>query len=175
MASEINTPAVEPIKALGEVLKSEMGLDDGQIMLGNDNWFIPDGQGLYLSLMYGAEIVIGNNNRCSVDDQGVFTEIQETAMLHTIHIDVMSFNEEARLRKESVVWALNSQTAKTVMDKYQMRLASTPGSFTVVDSPEPAKRLNRFQIVASVYALHRNVKKSDYYDTLKDVGITTDK
>lgn len=170
MASDL-VPSVEPIKVLAMVLQQEMGLLPGQIMLGLENWEIPKTLGLYVALLYGPDQVVGNNNYNSVDSQGNYIEVQDAAMLHQIDVEVMSFNSEARLRKEGVLWAIKSYTAETLMEQYQMRLASTPGAFVPVPSPEPTKQLNRFQLTVTVNALHRNVKITTYYDALQPVQL----
>lgn len=170
MASNL-IPSVEPIKVVAMILQSEMGLNDGQIMLGLENWEIPKNTGLYIALLYGPEQVVGNNNYNSVDSQGAFSEVQDAVMLHEIDIDVMSFDSSARTRKEAVLWAIQSYYAQSLMELYQMRLAATPGSFTPILTMEETKQLNRFKITITVNALHRNVKTSPFYDSLQPVDL----
>lgn len=153
------------------VLQSEMGLTSGQIMLGLENWEIPKNPGLYIALLYGAEIVVGNNNYNGTDVQGNFNEVQDAVMLHEIDIDIMSFDSSARLRKEAVLWALASYEAQTLMETYQMRIATVPVVFTPIISPEETKQLNRFKITIGVNAIHRNVKTSPFYDSLQPVQL----
>lgn len=164
-------PKAEPIKVVAAILKQEMGLDDGQIMLGLENWGIPKNKGLYVALYYGSELVVGNNNYNETDQQGNFNEVQDAVMLHQIEIDLMSFDSSARLRKEAVLWAVQSYTAQSAMEQYQMRLAATPGSFIQVASLEETKQLNRFKLTILVNALHRNIKTTPYYDSLQPVEL----
>lgn len=164
-------PQVEPIKVLAMALQAEMGLGDGQIMLGLENWKIPENQGLYIALSYGVEQVVGNVNYNGTDAQDGYTEVQDIAMLHLIDIDVMSFDSSARLRKEEVLQALQSYAAQELMEQYQMRIASTPGSFAPVQTLEQTKQLNRFMISVAVNALHRKVKATPYYDSIDPVGL----
>lgn len=153
------------------ILQAEMGLEDGQIMLGLENWQIPKNTGLYVSLLYGPDQVVGNNNYNGLNALGAFTEIQDAVMLHQIDIDIMSFDSSARLRKEAVLWALQSYTAQSLMEAYQMRLASTPGAFIPVQTMEETKQLNRFHITIAVNAVHRNVKMTPFYDSLQPVDL----
>lgn len=152
------------------ILQHEMGLEAGQLMLGLENWEIPKNVGLYVALLYGPETVIGNNNYNSLDESGEYSEVQDSVMLHMIDIDIMSFDSSARLRKEAVLWAVQSYYAQTLMEQYQMRLAATPGSFSPVqNSLEETKQLNRFKITIMINAMHRNVKATPYYDSLQPV------
>lgn len=172
MATSIQTsPAIEPIKVVAMAIQAEMGLPDGQIMLGLENWEIPKNTGLYISLLYGVEQVIGNNNYNDQDGQGNYQEVQDVVMLHGIDIDVMSFDSSARLQKEEVLQAIQSYAAQQLMEQYQMRLAKTPGAFVPVPSPEPSKQLNRFQLGITVNALHRRVLTTPYYDKLQPVVV----
>ena len=160
-----NAPLLEPIKVVANILQAELALPVGQIMLGLENWPIPKNTGMYIALTYGPETTIANNNTNAVEG-GVFKEVQEAVMLHTIEIDVMSFDDSARVGKEKVLWALASYAAQEAMELYDMRIASTPASFLAIPSLEETKILNRFKTSFTVNALHRNVKIVPYYDTL---------
>lgn len=164
-------PEVEPIKVVAMALQAELGLPAGQIMLGLENWEIPKNTGLYVSLAYGAEQVVGNSNYNGLDELGAFTEIQDVAMLHQVDIDIMSFDSSARLRKEEVLQALQSYEAQQLMEQYQMRIASTPGSFVPVQTLEETKQLNRFRLSIAVNALHRKVKTTPFYDSIRPVQL----
>lgn len=170
MASEPSM-TVEPIKVVAMVLQREMGLEDGSIMLGLENFEIPKTTGLYVSLLYGPEQIIGNNNYNSIDIHGTYCEVQDVVVLHQVDIDVMSFDSSARMRKEEVLQALQSYEAQQLMEKYQMRIASTSGAFLPIRTMEETKQLNRFQVTISVNALHHKVKSTPFYDTLQTVDL----
>lgn len=171
MTSLNTSPTIEPIKVVALALQAEMGLSEGQLMLGLENWEIPKNTGLYIALSYGVETVIGNNNYNSTDEQQNYNEIQDVIMLHQIEIDVMSFDSSARLRKEEVLQAIQSYAAQQLMEQYQMRLAATPGSFSPIITMEQTKQLNRFQITITVNALHRKVKTTPFYDSIQPVDL----
>lgn len=164
-------PTIEPIKVIAVGLQYEMGLVPGQIMLGLENFLIPQTVGLYVALFYGAEQVISNTSQNGTNDNGDYQEIQSAVMLHSIEIDIMSFNEEARTRKEEVLWAITSYYMGQLMEEYQMRIASTPGSFIPIRSLEPAKQLNRFTTNFLMNAVHTNIKTTPYYDSLQPVRL----
>lgn len=164
-------PSIEPIKLLASVIQTEMGLGDGQIMLGLENFLIPENPGLYIALTYGVEQVVGSVNGNGEDDQGNFQEVQSVSMLHQIEIDIMSFDSSARTRKEEVIMALQSYNAQQLMEENSMRIATTPGSFARITSLEPSKQLNRFSITVSVYALHQKILTSPYYDSIQTVRL----
>lgn len=165
-------PMREPIKVLGDVLKSEMGIIDAQIMLGLENYRIPKTRGLYVALLYGIPHPIGSNNRTE-DIPGSMLEIQEVAMMHEIVIEAMSFNDEARLRKEEILQALGSIAAQNAMDLYGMKIYNLPVSFLPVPSLETTKQLNRFHLTFNMNALHVKTKVVPFYETFPAPEVLT--
>jgi hypothetical protein len=128
-SGKLVSPQMEPIKVLALAIQQEINIPDGNVMLGLENWKIPNDTGLYLSLIYGTEQVIANNNYSAVDANGNFQEVQSAVMLHAIDVDIMSFDSSARVQKQAVLWALQSVNAQNLMEKYQMRIARMPQSF----------------------------------------------
>ncbi len=161
----------EPIKILASIIQTELGLPNGQVMLGLENFPIAPVLGLYVALEYGSEQVVGSVNSNGTDAQGNFQEIQSVSMMHTIEIDCMSFDDSARLRKEEVVMSFSSYNAQQLMEKNQVRIGSIPTSFLAIPSPEPTKQLNRYRFTIAVYALHQRVLMTPYYDSLQPVRL----
>lgn len=157
----------EPIKVIANIIQTELGLGDGFVMLDYEKNFIPTTQGLYVALAYGDEHPIGNNNYSVPVPEGM-TEIQEVSMLHEVVIDALSFNEEARVRKEEIIAALNSVYSQGAQQSNLMSIARIPRGFVNASSLEETKRLNRFVITVTVTALHRKVKPVSYYDQFRD-------
>lgn len=165
------TPEFEPIKVLGSILKSEMELADGQIMLGLENWAIPKTKGLYIALFYGPDVSVGQVNDF---DPATNQEIQSVAMLHQIEIDAMSFNDEARLRKEEIIMAINSVFGQQTLEANLMKINELPSSFVPAPTLEETKQLNRFRLTFSMNALHQKIKAVNYYDQFGAAKVTTD-
>lgn len=156
---------------LASAIQTELSLSDGSVMLGFENFPIPETLGLFVSLAYGVEQIVGTSNQNSVDVHDNYEEVQTVSVLHQIEIDVMSFDSSARLRKEEVVMALSSYAAQQLMEVNQMRIASIPSSFVTITSPEPSKQLNRYRFTVSVYALHERILPTPYYDQIGTVGL----
>jgi hypothetical protein len=168
-SGKLVSPQMEPIKVLALAIQQEINIPDGNVMLGLENWKIPNDTGLYLSLIYGTEQVIANNNYSAVDANGNFQEVQSAVMLHAIDVDIMSFDSSARVQKQAVLWALQSVNAQNLMEKYQMRIARMPQSFVPVETMEATKQLNRFRLSVMVNAVHTNVKTADFFDALQPI------
>lgn len=166
----MTVPNREPIKIVADILKSEMIMGDGQLMLGLENWRIPANTGLYIALFYGSESTIGSTNEF---DSVSLQEIQTVAMLHTINIDAMSFDDSARLRKEEIIMALGSMYAQNHLDLNLMKLGELPQSFIPLEELEDTKQLNKYRLTFVINALHQKVKTAAYYDTFQTPEVTS--
>jgi hypothetical protein len=155
----------EPIKVIADILASELALPAGQIMLAYEEWDIESTPGLFISLAYIGEKVLANNNYAEADNVGGFIETQEVVMRHEIQIDMMSFDDSARLKKEQVVAALHSVAAQQAMDENKISIARIPSGFVNTSNLEESRMLNRFTITISVSALHSFTKTPPYYNT----------
>lgn len=156
------TIAVEPIKVVRDILKSELGLDEGAIMLAYEKWDIPATEGLYVALSYmgPGKIVANVNDFDPVADQ----EIQQVTMVNTVQIDVMSFDGSARVRKEEVAMALASIYSQQQQEKNNMQIGRQPTAFADASNLEVTKMLNRFVTTVSVTSLHVKRKSAGYFD-----------
>jgi hypothetical protein len=156
------TTVVEPIKVVADIIQSELGLPDGAVMVVNQRWAIPSNQDLYVALAYvGPAKTIGNVNYF---DSEAESEVQETSKAHMVQIDIMSFGDTARTRKEEVEMALLSMYSQFQQGKNLIKIARQPGPLVDASTLEATGRLNRFLMTVMVNALHRKVKAAAYYN-----------
>lgn len=166
------TIAREPIKVIADVLQRELELQPNQVMLGYEKFNIPESNlGLYIDLVYLGGKVISNANY-SVDSGESMDEVQEALMLHTIQIDLLSFDASARVRKEEIAMALGSIYAQSQMDQHSMQISRQPTPFVDAASLEETKMLNRFTTTILVTALHRKVKAAPFFDSFPAALLT---
>lgn len=162
MSTVATTIAREPAKVIGDILAAEMGLIAGQVMLEWEKDFIPENKGLFIALWDLGGSVIGSVNRTDMSLPEP-TEIQSVTMRHMIQIDIMSFNGEARVRKEEVPMALRSLQAEQVMGENLLQVAPMPSEMIPSTDVEITKGLNRYTMTIAVTALHQKVKAAPYY------------
>lgn len=155
---------IEPVKVIAGIIKEELQLADEQIMLAYEKYMIPKTDGLYIALNYVSSKKIGGGSRAVPVPTGMQEE-QTVTMLHLIQIDLMSFDSEARVRKEEILMALSSIEAEMEMNRQHMQIARMPSSFVNTASLEETKILNRFTITISVTAAHAKIKTTpNYFD-----------
>lgn len=158
----------EPILIIADILKSELDLASGAIMLDYEKFDINTDPGLYIALSYVSGKAIGNNNYF---DALTLTEIQQAAMQHVIQIDIMSFDASARTRKEEVIMALRSIASQQAQENNSMQIARIPGEFINTASLENTKILNRFTMNITVKSLYKKTKTASYYDKFQNVEV----
>lgn len=157
----------EAVKVIGDVIANQLGLisegDDSQIMLTNERFKIPVKNGLYIALSYIGGKAIGNNHYADGSGEGM-VEVSQVVMLYEIQVDIMSFNSEARTRKEEVFMALRSFYAEQQMEINTMQIARMPRGFQDISGIEETKYLNRYATTIAVTALLTKEQAVEYYD-----------
>jgi hypothetical protein len=163
----------EPIKVLADVIQSEMGLDDGHVVLTNQKWPIPKDQGLFVVLGVVSSKVIGNNNYFQDDGAGGGSEVQQAVTSEMIQVDAMSFDSSARARKEEIIMALASQASLRAQSEQSIQIAWMPEGFANTSFLEETAMLNRFTMTLTVKSIRTKTKSAEFYDTFQNTEVTT--
>jgi hypothetical protein len=155
----------EPIKIIGDILQSELTLNPGQVMDTNQKYEIPT-NGLYIACSYvGPAKVIASMSEWADDGAGGITELQSITMLHLIQIDIMSFANDARMRKEEIVMALRSFFAQSQMETYNMQIARQPGPLMDTSYLEETKMITRYTTTIITSSVNQKQKPASSYNS----------
>lgn len=154
----------EPIKIVGDIIKSLMELTDQQIFIYNQNFKLPETSGLFVVIQYNTSQVYSSTNEFVPTDAGG-EEVLTTQTREDYTINVMSKDDTARTRKEEVVLSLNSNYSKNQQELFQFRIGRVTGNFTNVSELEGGAFMNRFAIPISLLAHYSKTVSTDYYDT----------
>lgn len=155
----------EVVKIIADILTAEMNLTPGQIMLSDENYEIPTTEGLYIAVSYVSSKPIGVTNTMTPDGHGGMTEIQEAAFDHQVQLDVMSFNDDARTRREEVLLALGSNASQFIQEQNLIQISRHCTPFQDLSTVEETRILKRYTTTVRVKALARKTKTGLYYDT----------
>ncbi len=170
-------PTREPIKIMADLLTAEEGIDPGFIMLGKKNYKIPPTPGLYVALFYGIEEQISNVHSTSdaLDANGNFIgllESEERSFVQEVAVDIMSFNDEARVRKSEIVQSLVGYNAQFLMGQYNIGIPREPRLSAPIEALEPAGQLNKFRYVIALSVLSIRSRAVPYYDEIPNPETT---
>lgn len=171
----------EAVKVIGDIIQAELEMDNGQIMLTNQKWNIPQNTKLFVALGYVSGKAIANRNDSISNGPGSdagMTEQQSIVMHYVIRIDAMAFNKqnggnEARERKEEIMMALRSLKAQAEMEKNNLQVARISSEFLDVSSLEETAFLTRYTMTIAVTALRVKEKAVvDYYSDFNAPEVT---
>ena len=157
----------EPILILKDILQDRMLLTDEQIFIYNQDFKIPTTQGLFVVLNYGTTQNYSTTNQFIPADEAEEGAEENISMLtkEDYIINLMSKNNEARLRKEEAIMAFNSNFSQEKQNEFQFQIARISNSFNNVSELEGAGMLNRFAITISLLAHYSQTNDTAYYDT----------
>lgn len=150
-------------KFIVDILQKEMLIPANNIWIYSQNRKIPDkAEGLYANVgMIHSKIVSSKSYYRDMDDK----EVQEVLECCSVQINVMSYDNSARDRRNEVVMALNSFYAIELMEKELFRINEIPSSFVNTSTLFGGSELNVFSIVVKCFFTTRKIKTTNYYDT----------
>ena len=160
----------EPIKVLADILQTELGLANGFVMLPDEKYNIPKTQGLFISLEYiGSQPLGVTTSELDVDGN----EVQAAVAVHSVQIDMMSFNNEARLKMPEIALAINSIYSQQQQELNHVSIAANTGLFSDNSSIESAQMMKRFTTTVNITARTQKIKAGSYFDTFQAPEVIT--
>jgi hypothetical protein len=138
-----------------------MALTNDQIYIYNQDFKIPETSGLFILMQYNT-----SDNYSSTNEFLEATEQESISMLtkEDYTVNVVSKNDDARLRKEEVIMSLNSNYSQDQQGLHQFQIARVSNSFVNVSELEGAGMLNRFAINISLLAHYNKTIDTVFYD-----------
>lgn len=154
----------EAILVVADIINEELSLENGQVVVYNQKYNIPNDDALHIIVGYTSSKVLANNNY-PADATVDMDETQQVAMNHQIQIDIFSATSAARLACIEVLMALNSVYAQRQCEAYNMRISRIPTQFNDTSNIEASAILNRFTLTITVDALYSRTKTLSDYNT----------
>lgn len=157
---------IEPIKVLGEILRSELDLKPDQVLLYNQKFDIPPDYRMYINLsILGTKNFAGYPDYETDPNTGDLVETQVVNRQEMISILVYSRSDEARTRNWEIAAAMVSAYSQQLQEKYSLKIGTLPVSVTDVSEVEATDRLNRYALTFMVLAAYKRQKPVQYFDT----------
>lgn len=167
----------EVAKIVMDILQFEMDLDAAHCLLGDQKWDIPTDKKLFMVIFDQSPKPFGAANFLNADQASANfgKEIQQGAFMHDVRIEMMSFGNEARTRKEELGLALNSFYAQQLAEQYGIQIGRAQSPLEASET-EVAGRLLKYVLHVNITAMHQKVKAmpepADYYNKFN--GATVD-
>lgn len=165
----------EPIIILRDIIKTQLSLTNDKIWLYNQDFKIPQTEGLFITLENVNSNNFSNNNRFVENDtQDGIDEQQTVNNSDEIAIELFSKNREAITKQNEVRMALNSYYAKEQQEKFQFKVAKINNPFQDVSLAEGTGMLTRFRLMVTVLSWDERTAAVAFYDSNFDAEINTD-
>lgn len=149
----------EVAKLAADILVEELGLDAKHCLLGDQKWDIPADKLLFVVVYDDGGPVIGAANFLDTDSDSdtYLKEIQQETILHDVRVEMMSFDSEARVRKEEAGMAFASIFAQQIAGQYRVGIGRAQRAVNASDT-ETTGRLLKYVTHLNITALHQKVK-----------------
>ena len=143
-----------------------MSLTDDQIFIYNQDFKIPETSGLFVVMNRGLAQTYSVTNEFLPAPEGTDTAQQSISSLRKENyiINLMSKNDEARLREFEVDLALRSDFSANQQELYQFKITNINDGNSNVSELEGAGTLTRFAINISLFAHYNKTIDTVFYD-----------
>ena len=158
----------EPAKVIADILTAVIApiLPDGVGMtcaMSNQKYDIPT-DGILFVFSYISGKAIGTTDEASFSGSAI--ETQSATMHDMVQIDMMSFDNTARIMRGPVLMALNSIISQQLQEKYAMRIGKIPTQWNDASDLEETKMLTRYVMTVQTTSVQRiTANLGDYFDT----------
>ncbi len=137
----------ETVELIAQLLTTYMGTKPGVWQIYNQRRPLPTTTGFFGDVACIGSKLFGVNRRPAVDPAIPDLISEQTANAQElIQIDIFSYDASARLRRLDVPFALNSQAAQNLAERWAFKIGRIPGSFVDTSEDEGSARLNKFSL-----------------------------
>lgn len=162
-----------PLFLLCDILKTELGLENGRVFLWDQKIFQPSDNGLYVIVSESSCKPFSNN--IEKGTSGWSNAIQSSNFMSTVDIDIISRGPAARDRKGEIILALNSIYAQSQQEANGFYIGKLPPSarFVNLSMVDGAAIPYRFRISINLQYAVTKTKTAPYFDTFADAPVFT--
>lgn len=160
------------LKLICGLIQDFMGLDNKHIYIYNQKWIIPNDKKIC--------VVVGCSNVKPIasckeykEENGAFKECFFVNNIAEITINIFSYDMEATNRKDEILMALNSDTAKNLQAQYGFSIGTLQLNFNQNDEKDGTKILNRFVLDFNLIYQSKKEVITSYYNDYNDIFLIT--
>ena len=163
----------EILQILQGVIRSELLLAADQVVIYNQRWIVPNDDRLYVTLHVMGNRPYANNRRMASgweanpaggEAVAVLNEEQQVNSADLISLHVQSYGDQARFRRNEVMFALNSTRCEQQQERWGFHVGPLPSSFADASEGLGTAMLTKYAITFSVLYAQARVNPVDYYD-----------
>lgn len=152
-----------PLQVVADIIQTKMQLENGRVMLYNQQYDIPTDTDLMIIVGEEDSEVVATSTTTQNKD-GVYTETNDAIIRSTVTIDVLSAGDVAQERKHEVILALNSIYSQQMQEANTMRIFQVPVQFVNASEAEASQMLNRYSLKFNIMYKKQMSNAVEYYD-----------
>ncbi len=166
--ADVKIGVMDAVKLLCDVIAKELNLASDQIIIWNQKFpVLQDKNKLYIAARVLTAKPMTNIRKTAPDG----SSIQALNIRTIVSLDLMSFNVDARDRKEEVVMALASVYAENQQVANSFSIGKIPAQFVDLTVEEGSGIPYRFNTTVSLQHSFVKSKETPYYDNFEDTEI----
>ncbi|MGB2578141.1 hypothetical protein AAIR98_000059 [Elusimicrobium simillimum] len=120
-----------------------------------------------------SETPIGSKRKYESVAEGLM-EHQSINLLSRVMIDILSRNDDARVRRHEIIMALESTYAQQMQEKYSFSIGRLPSDLIDISDVEETRIPYRFNLSFNITFKKEKSKLVDYYDKFQKAVVYTD-
>lgn len=147
----------EPIKVVRDILVSQLGLTESQVVFSNEKWNIPT-VGPLVVLSYLTSVTL-NSTDTWVDQGAGLQEVQTVTLFDTIQVQVLGFKTPTiRALRTLIPMAFNSLLAQGQCELWNMSIAVNPGPMQDTSYLEGTEMITRYTVPINVTSINQKLQ-----------------
>ena len=154
---------MDVLRAVCDILKVGMNLQDDQIWIYNQKIDIPNDKRLYVVVSLKNEVVIGNNieakNVSNGEDEVIWSNI-----VSDIGIELFSYNVNALNRRYEVLSSMRSTYSIQKQEQINCNIGRRPVAFFDSSFIAPSARLYAYYFEYRITHVENSARPVEYYD-----------
>lgn len=154
-------------KILATIIKHEMSIPDGRIVLYDQNYKAPKDNAIYIVIKTGEDKITSSTNKL---DTATNEQIQTLSMNTNYDIEITSKDNSAKERRHEILMALNSNYAIRKMEENNIRIFKI-SKILDLSFIEASSSLHRFKISVIINSMKIKKSSTDYYDKFQSVEV----
>ena len=161
----METQAPEYVVTLVNLIREEMSFAADQVVLYNQEWTVPSDERPYIVVEFRDGDPYAHSKTYQPSQDGTqLLEVQTQNVRERCTIRLYSAGPAARVLKQEILFALNSDRAARYMELYNFKIANLPTSFLDVSAVEATSLLNRYDLDFSLLVSYKRERNTLFFD-----------
>lgn len=168
--AELEIMVASPLGLFCEIIQNQLQLSDGQVVIWDQKWDVPNDEKMYVVVSILSERIFGAGNKFDADGNSVISANCNA----TLNINIQSRSLQALRRREEIPLALVSNYAESQQEANSFKIGKVPGSFVNLSQVDGPAIPYTFNISVNLQYFVKKTTAVPYFDQFQDPTVLTD-